>query len=161
MSEKFNIRSVRVKSLVGSLAVAFAAGMISRVISGDIAAVYRRLDKPFFAPPVWLFPVAWGILYLMMGVACYMVYESRSPLRKKALTAYGIQLVLNSLWTFIFFKLEMFLFALIWLGLITAGAAVSAFYFYKVKKLAGYLLVPYIVWLCFAFVLNAAMYYLN
>lgn len=144
-----------------SLLIPFASGLISYLLSGSIKTVYAQIKKPFFAPPEWIFPVVWTILFLLMGISCYMVSVSGSPLRKKALTFYGAQLFLNTFWTFIFFRLEMFLLALIWAAAILVILSVMCVYFYKIKPLAAYLQVPYLLWLIFAIMLTSGVYFLN
>ncbi len=159
--KSFNFHAIKVKPFVISLIIPFASGLISYFISGDIKAVYADIDKPFFAPPDWIFPVVWNILFLLMGISCYMIFVSGSPVRKKALTFYGVQLFLNTFWTFIFFKLEMFLFALIWIAAILVLTAIMCMYFYNIKPPAAYLQIPYLLWLTFALMLNAGVYFLN
>lgn len=160
--KSFSLHSVKVKPLIISLIIPFAAGIISYFLSGDIKTVYANIKKPFFAPPDSIFPVVWNILFLLMGISCYMIFVSgHSGLRKKALTLYAVQLVLNALWTFIFFKLEMFLLALIWVSAILAVTAVMCVYFYKIEPVAAYLQIPYLLWLTFALMLNAGVYFLN
>lgn len=156
-----DLHSIKIKPLVISLLIPFAAGLISYLLSGDIKTVYAEIRKPFFAPPDWIFPVVWTILFLLMGISCYMVSVSGSPLRKKALMFYGVQLFLNTFWTFIFFRLEMFLLALIWVAAMLVIVTVMCVYFYKIKPLAAYLQAPYLLWLTFALMLNAGVYFLN
>lgn len=160
-AKRFSIHSIKVKPLVISLIIPFVSGLISYFLSGDIKSVYADIEKPFFAPPDWIFPVVWNILFLLMGISCYMIFVSGSSLRKKALTFYGVQLLLNTFWTFIFFKLEMFLFALIWVAAILVLVAVMCLYFYRIKPWAAYLQIPYLLWLTFALMLNAGVYFLN
>lgn len=160
-AKSFSIHSIKVKPLVISLIIPFVSGLISYFLSGDIKSVYAVIEKPFFAPPDWIFPVVWNILFLLMGISCYMIFVSGSSLRKKALTFYGVQLLLNTFWTFIFFKLEMFLFALIWVAAILVLVAVMCLYFYRIKPWAAYLQIPYLLWLTFALMLNAGVYFLN
>jgi len=156
-----NLHSLKLRSLLVSIAVPLLTGALSNLLSGRIKPVYLSMEKPSFAPPPWVFPVVWSILFVLMGISCYLIYESVSPLRKKALYAYGTQLFLNMFWTLIFFRLGLYLFAAVWLGLIMTAAAVMLIYFYKINKCAAYLQIPYMLWLVFALLLNACVYFLN
>ncbi len=126
-------------------------GALSALISGgNFSGFYSTLDKPPLAPPNWLFPVMWSILYALMGVSAYMIWNSRDPGRKVALMLYGAQLFANFLWTPIFFGLKSLKGAtvvVIALLLLTA-AMITAFY--RIRKNAAYLNIPYLLWSAFA-----------
>lgn len=121
---------------------------------------FRLVNKPVLAPPGWVFPVAWTILYILMGIASYLVLTSGKP-NDAALTVYGIQLVFNFFWSIIFFNLEMYLFAFIWLVVLWLLIFKTAILFYQISKPAGYLMIPYLLWVAFAGYLNLSIYLLN
>ena len=122
---------------------------------------YQHLVKPPLSPPAWLFPVAWSILYALMAVAAYLVWQSSATERSGALRLYAIQLVVNVLWPLFFFRLEWRLFAFFWLLLLVALVSLTMVGFRYLSKPAYRLLWPYMAWLVFAGYLNLATYFLN
>ena len=156
-----NIHSIKLKPLVISIIIPFALAGLSVLLSGNFSRVYETVNKPSFAPPNWIFPVVWSILYLLMGISCYLIYTQKSDLKSNALYYYGLQLVINILWPVIFFRMKLFLFAFIWLCLLAVAVFLMLIYFRKIKPVAAYLQIPYMVWLVFAGVLNGAVYFLN
>ena len=155
-----NTRSINWKALLFFLLVTLGVGGgIGALLGGDM-----RLDglvKPPFAPPAWLFPIAWTILFVLMAVAAYLVYISCDIDRRGALQLYWLQLAVNALWSFFFFRLEWRLFAFVWLLLLLALAALTAWRFRPISKTAFYLFIPYLLWLVFAGYLNFGFYVLN
>lgn len=126
-------------------------GAFSALISGgNFSAYYDTLQQPPLAPPAWLFPVMWSILYALMGVSAYLIWESGDTRRKGAILLYGLQLFANFLWTPVFFGLRSLRGAstvvIIMLILITA-MIVS---FLPINKKAAYLNIPYLLWTVFA-----------
>jgi translocator protein len=113
------------------------------------------LIKPFDIPKI-LFPIVWTIIYILMSISYYLVSNN-----DKTLGIYLIQLVINSLWTLIFFGLKQRLFAFIWLIILLIAVAIMFIKYYKINKKAGYLLIPYLLWLIFAGYLNLSIYLLN
>ena len=123
--------------------------------------IYGEFTKPFFAPPSWLFGIVWPILYVLMIVSAWLVYNTEDVDVKLPLKLYLFQLVLNSIWPIIFFNFELYLLAFVWLCMLLFFVIYMAYEFYKVNKLAGLLQIPYILWLIFAGVLNFAIFLLN
>ena len=119
------------------------------------------LELPPLSPPSELFPIIWTVLYVLMGVAAYLVAVSSSPDTSDALTAYGIQLVMNFIWPLLFFGAELYLTAFLWLVVLFAAIAVTAVRFYRIRPAAGYLMLPYLLWVGFAGYLNLTVYLLN
>ena len=138
-------------------------GGISVMLTGDMMKEYFFLNKPPLAPPGWVFPVVWSILYVMMGLASYLVINSGSDraIVVKALVFYGIQLVLNFFWSILFFNYGLYLMAFIWLLVLWCVSILCAVYFFKINRTAGWLFVPYIAWLTFAAYLNLGTVILN
>ncbi|MEO7564915.1 MAG: TspO/MBR family protein [Sphingomicrobium sp.] len=137
-----------------------ASGLLSN--SGFGNSWFDALIKPAFMPPGWLFGVAWTILYALMGVALAMILAlARSPRRSAALTLFFAQLALNFAWSPIFFAGHDIKLANIVIFAMAAVAAAAAGQFFRLARVAGLLLIPYLAWLVFAATLNAAIFNLN
>lgn len=136
-------------------------GLLSSFLSGNIGDKYNMLVSPPFAPPRWMFPVVWTILYLLMGVAAYFVFTSDLKKRKGAFFLYTVQLSINFLWTIFFFGLGLRLFSFIWIILLIAVIIKNIKFFYNIKPISGVLMIPYLLWCVFAAYLNFGFWYLN
>lgn len=132
--------------------------VIGIIMSGSID--YESLKQPPLAPPSWLFPVAWTILYILMGVS-FGILEVNDVMDSKAKTIYYIQLGINALWSIIFFVLKARLFAFIWILILDIAVIAFLVVFYKRNKTAGLLQIPYLLWVLFASYLNLGVYLLN
>jgi len=146
-------------SLLFWLAISFAPGLTGIAFKPD--AWYRRLIKPDWNPPAWVFAPTWTFLYILIGVAVYRVARRDSPHTPAALSWFFVQLVLNALWTPLFFGLHRPDLALIcvvalWFAIVGTMRA-----FTRVNAAAGALLAPYLLWVSFATALNAAIWHLN
>lgn len=155
--------NIRWKPLLISLFIPLGAGGLSALLSGGGMQDFSALRKPPLSPPGWLFPVAWSVLYLLMGFAAYRIWSDRAshPARQKALFAYGLQLIVNFFWSPIFFSAKAYLFAFLWLLLLWALILVTALRFAAIRPTAGRLLLPYLAWVTFAGYLNFGIYLLN
>ena len=153
--------TIKLKPLLTSLALPLAAGGLSALLAGEIRPVYDSLLQPPLSPPGPVFPVVWTVLYLLMGVALYRVRLAESPEKPRALALFYGQLALNAAWTPIFFRLQQFGFALLWLLVLLALTVRCALSFGRIDKNAGLLLAPYLLWLTFAAYLNWGVYLLN
>lgn len=124
---------------------------------------YVYLNKPFFAPPNWLFGPVWTLLYFLMGVSLYLIWKQgwKKKNIKDALTFFLIQLALNFMWTPIFFGLRAPLAGLVVIVAMWIFIVMTMKKFYAISKIACYLLVPYLLWVSFATLLNAAIVVLN
>lgn len=123
---------------------------------------FEALDKPFFMPPGWVFGVVWPILYALLGIAVAMILaEPPSAARTKALILFFVQLALNFAWSPLFFAAHAVMAALVTIFVMTAIAAMAAGQFWRIRRVAGALMLPYLAWLCFAAALNAAIDRLN
>ncbi len=131
-------------------------GLLSGYVAGSgQTAWYGSLAKPFFQPPSWLFGVVWPILYVLIGLALAMVINARgSRWRGLAISAFLAQLVLNLLWSPLFFGMNQVSAALLAILLMLALAAVTTWLFWHVRKAAAILMLPYLAWLVFATALN-------
>lgn len=138
-------------------------GVLSALLSGGFSKMYLSLERPPLSPPGWVFPVVWSILYALMGISAFLVYKSDAnpSAVKKGLTAYIVQLILNFLWSIIFFRFEAFELALADLVLLLLTVIIMTVFFYRVSKAAAFINIPYILWLLFATYLNIGIIILN
>ena len=148
------------KTLTICLLIPLSAGGLSALLTNNSMKVFESIEKPVFAPPGWLFPVVWSVLYLLMGIASYMVITSGRPYRR-AMTAYFAQLICNFVWLLIFFNMGAYLLAFIWLIALIILVTATIILFYKISKTSALLFAPYMVWLLFAGYLNWGIYMLN
>ena len=140
-------------AIVSTLLVGGLAGFLSMNSMG----IYSFINTPPLAPPSWLFPVVWTILYILMGisVAIYFTKTNKVP------TIYILQLLVNFIWPLIFFNLQAYFLSFIVILLLIALVILMINEFSKVSKLAAFLQIPYLLWLLFASYLNLAIYLLN
>lgn len=145
------------------LGLPLAVGGLAAWLTMGSMAVYGALIQPPLAPPSWVFPVVWGILYLLMGAASVLVWKSDAPQAEKqrALRLYAVQLACNFVWPLLFFRAGWYGTALLWLLLLLALVLATMAAFRQASPLAGKLLLPYVLWLLFAAYLNAAVWWLN
>jgi tryptophan-rich sensory protein len=129
----------------------------------SVSTWYADLSRPSFTPPDWTFGVVWPILYVMMGISAFLIWNVGLDKRqtKVAIRLFIIQLVLNGLWTPIFFGLHLIALALVEIVLLWVAILLTLLAFWRISKLSAFLLIPYILWVSFAVVLNAALWYLN
>lgn len=154
---ELHMSKIQIKPLVISLLISLGAGGLSAFLTRGSMAQYRNIYKPPLSPPGWVFPVVWTILFILMGIAAYLVYISDSPDKSTALRLYGFQLVLNVAWSIIFFNFNAYLLAFAWLLLLWFMVYLTYKEFGEVNKIAAWLLLPYILWLTFAAYLNLAI----
>ena len=149
------------KKLIISILISLGVGGLSFLITSGSMDVYMYLDKPMFAPPSILFPIVWTILYILMGISSYIIYESNNDNKADALRVYGLQLVINFVWPILFFLLSYRLLSLIWIILLVIVVVIMIIKFYKINKTSSYLQIPYLIWTLFATYLNFGFYLLN
>lgn len=137
------------------------SGALSWLVVSDAASSYGELALPPLSPPAWVFPAVWTVLYIMMGTASLRIYSSADPDRTNALYLFYIQLAVNVIWPFIFFGLCQYLVAFLWIILLWLLVLDTTVTFGNIDRKAGYLLVPYILWISFAAYLNLAVFFLN
>ncbi len=142
------------------IAIPLAVGVLSALLTRDSMQTFNTINKPKLAPPGWLFPIAWTILYILMGIASYLVVISRKP-NGSALITYGLQLIFNFFWSIIFFNFGQYLFAFIWLVILWILILKTLIKFYRISEPAGYLMIPYLLWVTFAGYLNLSIFLLN
>jgi len=148
--------------LILSLIIPQLSGIVGSFFTiGAIPTWYKFLNKPSFSPPNWLFGPAWLTLYLLMGIALYLNWTSKKKQAKDNVRLFFVHLFFNFIWTPIFFgaknlSLALFVIFIIWLFIIA-----MIFRFYKVSKTSSYLLIPYLLWVSFASILNLSILLLN
>ena len=150
-------------ALAGFVALCAAVSFIGGTVTAtSVGSWYQALEKPAFNPPDWLFPVVWTALYIMIAVAGWRVWR-RAPLdvNWRALAVFAVQLALNLAWSFLFFGLQRIGLALAEIVVLFLAIAANAVLFWRIDRWAGALLVPYLVWVGYATVLNAALWLLN
>jgi len=136
-------------------------GVISGIIAGNSFGAYSGFTKPPFSPPPEVFPIAWAILYALMGVSAYIVYYDDEENRKKNLILYGIQLFVNFMWSIVFFRFRFTGLSVFIILILIVLVIKMIMQFGKSNKIAGYINIPYLLWLIFALYLNAGVFFLN
>jgi tryptophan-rich sensory protein len=132
-------------------------GALSGLLSGSSFSFYRELTKPPLSPPGWIFPVVWVILYALMGISAFMISESDSKGKTKALAVYRAQLFVNFLWSIIFFRFRMTDFAAVIIITLLILIIAMIIIFRKIRPYDDYLNIPYLLWVIFASYLNIAI----
>jgi benzodiazapine receptor len=147
-----------------SLVITLAIGGVATVFTRpEIANWYITLNKPAYTPPNWLFPVAWTTLYILIATAAYLVWKRRdnTPLYKTTAFIYFVQLLLNFSWSIVFFGMHAILGGLVIIILLLVFIILNMAWFGRFTKVAAWLLVPYLLWVCYATLLNISIYILN
>ncbi|WP_333808932.1 TspO/MBR family protein [Flavobacterium sp.] len=147
------------------VAICLAVGYLSsKVTQSSISTWYPLIKKPSFNPPNWVFAPVWTMLFIMMGIAAGLVWdklETNKELVKKGLLFFTVQLLLNALWSYLFFGLNNILLALIEIVLLWLIIYETYYIFKQIDKRAGYLFIPYLAWVGFATILTGSIYWLN
>ncbi len=141
-------------------AIGFTSGLIG---SAAMNTWFDNLQKPSWTPPAYLFAPVWTLLYALMGIAFWLIWKNETAVvnKRSAYVAFALQLFLNFWWSIIFFKLQSPFFALIEILLMLLAILLTIFHFSKISKTAGWLLVPYVLWVSFASFLNYTLWSLN
>lgn len=150
--------------LLACLALCLGVGAIAALFTTpEIPTWYAGLNKPSWTPPNWAFPVVWNLLYAMMGVALWLLWD-RAPMstnRTAAMIAFFVQLALNAAWAPVFFALHQPLAALAIIVLLAVAILVTIMRAWRVSRTAAFLLIPYLAWVLYASTLNAGIVALN
>lgn len=156
---------IKIKSwskLVISILIAQSAGFIGTFFTiGAIPTWYAFLNKPTFSPPNWLFGPVWTILYTMIGISFYLIWINYKKNNSWAIKFFIFHLLLNSMWSIIFFGLKNLSLALIEIVILWSSILYMIKNFYKINKLSSFLLIPYLLWVSFASILNLSIWMLN
>lgn len=154
-------RSLRLPALGASLVAVGVVAALGGLASADAASEYGRLAQPAWAPPPYLFGPVWTVLYVLMAVAAWLVWQRDPRWANPAIIAYGTQLALNLIWSPLFFGLGWRGTALVDIVLLVAAVVVTITLFWKRHRAAAAMLLPYLVWTLFATALNYAVWSLN
>ncbi len=147
-----------------SIAVALGIGGLSALLTSGSMDIYKTIDTPPLAPPAIVFPIVWTILFILMGISAAMIYSDNmaSVVEKRAaLYPYAVSLIFNFGWSIIFFNIRAFLFAFFWILILLLLIVRTMMRYKKIRPLAAYLQIPYLLWVMFATYLNAAIWFLN
>jgi len=152
----------QILGLVGWLVLSFAASAVGAVASIQAESFYAQLAQPVWAPPPWVFGPVWTVLYALMGIAAWLVWRSGGfRANRQALTLFLLQLAFNAVWSWLFFAWHLGVLSLadtLVLWILIVATLVS---FWRVRPLAGALLIPYLLWVSFASALNYSLWQLN
>jgi benzodiazapine receptor len=150
----------KIFKLIFSILICQLAGFLgSLATTPAIPDWYAKLNKPSFNPPNWIFAPVWTTLFLLMGIALFLILNQKK--NKKAKTIFFIQLILNTLWSFLFFGLHSPLLAFLEIIILWTAILLTMIQFYKLQKWAGILLLPYLLWVSFAAILNFSIWRIN
>ncbi|MBL7900702.1 MAG: tryptophan-rich sensory protein [Bacteroidia bacterium] len=137
-------------------------GSLSGIATGEaVNGWYSHIIKPYWNPPNWLFGPVWTLLYLLMGAAFAMVWNGQGKNKRVALALFGVQFVFNLFWSFLFFGLARMDWALIEILLLLVFISLTISAFSKINRTAAILMIPYLLWVGFATLLNSSLYFLN
>lgn len=145
------------KTYIIQVAIALIIGGLSSLATKDNFNLFDTIQKPPLVPPAFVFPIVWGILFVLMGIGAALCYETVGYIP----FVYWLQLCVNFLWSIIFFNMQTFLFAFIWLLLLLALIIIMFIEFYQINKKAAYLQIPYILWVSFAGYLTFMIWLFN
>ncbi|MCQ2452701.1 MAG: tryptophan-rich sensory protein [Oscillospiraceae bacterium] len=157
------IQNRRPIPLIIAIVIPLLAGVFSACLTAEDMTVYETMNRPLLAPPDWVFPIAWTILYVLMGLASYFVYTSEAApeQKRKALSVYAAQLFMNLFWSILFFTYARFLLALIWLLVMWVFVLICVIRFYRIRRSAGIIMGALFLWTTFAAYLNLAIYVMS
>ena len=150
--------------LIISIIIPLAIGALSSYFTiPGVNSWYQTINKPSWNPPNWIFPPVWTLLFVMMGISLFLVWKNNAAVRvkKMAIMIFSIQLLLNILWSYVFFKQHTMGWALAEIIILWIAILLTIFAFGKISSLAAWLLVPYISWVSFAAILNYTFWKIN
>jgi tryptophan-rich sensory protein len=143
-----------------SLLLVFAAAAVGAIASIDAAGFYARLARPAWAPPGWLFGPVWSVLYGLMALALWRVWRVR-PAKSRPVRLFFAQLAVNAAWSWLFFRLHLGAVSFLWIVVLAVLLAITVAAFWRVSRVAGALLLPYMGWVLFACALAGAVWRAN
>ncbi len=153
---------VKFPQLFLSIGICLGAGFIGSFFTySAIPDWYAGLNKPPFNPPNWVFGPVWTLLYILMGISFYLIWISKSKLKQKGIKIFSIQLILNTSWSIVFFGFKNPELAFINIIVLWIAIFLTIKSFFKISKVSAYLLVPYLLWVSFAGILNFSIVLLN
>jgi tryptophan-rich sensory protein len=160
----FSMKLRDLLQLLAAIIICQLAGAIGTLFTlPSIGAWYSLLEKPFFTPPNWVFGPVWISLYTLMGIAVFIIWKNGTKQKenKTALTFFRLQLILNATWSIVFFGMQNILLGLINIVFLWILILLTTIRFYKIDSRAGYIMIPYLLWVSLATALNAFLFILN
>lgn len=154
------MKKIDVKKLIFYILITLIIGSLPAFFI-NISAKYKPLIKPPLSPPGILFPIVWSILFILMGISIYRIMMSNDAKKSEARLIYFIQLIINALWTPIFFGFNQYFLGFLWVLMLIILVVTMLLIFYKIDKISAYLNIPYFIWLLFACYLSFGIYVLN
>ncbi len=157
------VKVIDIKAIIVSILIPLAVGGLSAALSGNNFEGYNSLVKPPLSPPGQVFPIVWTILFILMGISSYIIWDNykRTGEGKNALIIYAVSLILNFSWSIVFFGMGQFLAAFVILCLLIIFILLMIISFAKISPAAAALQIPYLLWCLFAAYLNLSFYFLN
>lgn len=153
---------VNIKQMLISIGIPLIlVGGLTSLLTMNSMQIYSEINQPKLSPPGWLFPIVWTILFILMGISSYIVWNSNSGNKLLGLTVYAAQLIVNFTWSLVFFNGQKYNLAVFIILILLGLIILNIYLFSKINKLAGWLLVPYLLWVAFATYLNIAIAILN
>lgn len=151
------------KIAISTFSCLVLGGLSGIATTSAINGWYSTIIKPSFNPPNWIFGPAWTLLYILMGISFALIWNAgkNKDVKKNAINIFLFQLILNLIWSFLFFTLQNPTIAFIEIIILVIAIMVTIRNFFSINKMAAYLLVPYLLWVLFATVLNGSIWYLN
>ena len=153
----------KLKPYIISVIIALAVGGISALLTKNNMNIFEKINMPPLSPPSVVFPIVWAVLYILMGISSAIIYKNGTDREEvqSALKVYALQLAVNFFWSLIFFNMQAYLFAFIWLVLLWVLVIVMIVKFKKISPAAAWLQIPYLLWITFAGYLSLMIYLLN
>lgn len=151
---------LKIKRLIINIIIPNVVGFLSSIL-GKVSTEYGKFDKPSWTPPGIVFPIVWTILYILMGISSYLIYESDSINKDEALKIYGLNLLINGLWSILFFRFKLFFISFLTIIVLIVLTIIMIIKYYNINKVAGLLQIPYLIWLLVALILNYNVFLLN
>lgn len=151
---------INLKKIIIITIITFIVGSFFSLFTMNNMETFKELEKPINIPGI-VFPIVWSILYLLMSISLYLILESKNNEKVKSIIIYSAQLVINSLWSLIFFGFNNYLLSFIWIIFLFIIVVVMIINFYKTSKISAFLNIPYVLWIIFAGYLNLGIYLLN
>lgn len=155
------IRPIKLKGIVLFVLITIGIGALGNLLSGNVSEMYAELNKPPLAPSGIVFPIVWNILYALLGTGAYILSTEKSIDVPSVLKLYWLQIILNPVWSVIFWRFGLYTPAAFLLGLLIILAIVMIVRASRINKVSALLFVPYLLWLCFALYLNIGIAILN
>jgi len=148
--------------LLGLIILCNILGALGTLWTSDDSDWYKGINKPSFNPPSWIFGPVWTLLFTLMGIALYLVWTSSdSQIRTLALIIFAAQFILNILWSYLFFGINNPFWSFIEIVILLIFILLTGIFFYQINKYSGYLILPYLLWVTFATILNFSIWKLN